>query len=55
MSLAVADTVIADPLTLAFDAGAVMDTVGAVLSTLTVTVEEVVVFPAASRATALSV
>ena len=56
LSAAVADTVTALPETVPA-AGAVIETVGAVVSLLTVTATpvEVVVFPAASRATAVSV
>ena len=57
LSDAVADTARVVPDTVAPPAGAVTDTVGGVVSLLTVTVTpaDVVVFPAASRATAVSV
>ena len=60
LSEAVAETVTAAPETVAPLAGAVMETVGGVVSeaallTVTVTVAEVLVLPAASRATAVSV
>src|SRR6185295_2632717 len=56
LSLALAVTDTADPETVAPPAGAVTDTVGAVASfdTVTVTALDVVVLPAASRATAVS-
>ena len=57
LSDAVAETVTVPP-TVAPPAGAVIDTVGGVVSglfTVTVTVVDVVVLPAASRATAVSV
>ena len=56
MSLAVAETVTADPLTVAPAAGAVIETVGAVRSLFTITLTaDAAVLPAPSRAIALSV
>src|SRR5207237_7141356 len=56
LSLALADTVTADPLTVAPSAGAVIDTVGAVRSLFTVTLtDDAAVLPAPSRALAFSV
>src|ERR1700693_3315968 len=58
LSAAVADTVTLAPDTVAPVVGAVIDTVGGVVSallTVTLTAAEVVVLPAASRATAVSV
>src|SRR5439155_9674857 len=58
LSDAVAETATAVPDTVAPAAGAVIETVGGVVSallTVTVTAAEVVVLPAASRATAVSV
>src|SRR5438034_7876440 len=58
LSLAVAETVTAVPDTVAPLAGAVIETVGGAVSglfTVTVTAAEVVVLPAASRATAVKV
>src|SRR5206468_2963037 len=54
LSDAVADTVTLFPDTVVPPAGDVTETVGALLSTITVTVVAVVVFPAPSRATAVS-
>ena len=54
LSVAVAETVIV-PATVAPVVGAAMETVGGLLSTVTLTAGDVAVFPAASRATAVRV